>query len=380
MSDTLQPGLPESQQEAHPRAAYVLGYDSFAIWREYQEYCRQPDVWSRLSGAFPGALESLLQSRLALAGVLSPNVFNGMPPLVEDLFRQGEELGPGPVDDAAAKATAQHIQRLRAKLAFKSQEQGQAPGIGHWRDLRILLDRGLDPRSRLGRWYTFGVKLGGYRLGLYDPGFEVPRISIGTGQEPDFSPVLNAASELPEEDRARIPALESMVGLAPSLEARGQESYFAEYIRDNAWLQASASQGIPIATPSGLADALDIYLREELTKLYEQSSKPDVDAARPVWEKAKYELSWNGGSIKTVRPIADHVIAVLDAFEAAKWETRIPDPLPDVPDQVGSQRLNDTVKSLNFKLTMIRFHADGTGRGITWEALHLPETSCDLPL
>jgi hypothetical protein len=91
------------------------------------------------------------------------------------------------------------------------------------------------------------------------------------------------------------------------------------------------------------------------------------EAGKPVWNYKRSELSLNGEVIKRVtRPsVAANVIKVLDSFEAAGWPDRIDDPI--VPGDW--QKLNDTVKSLNKHLIRIRFHADGSGRGITWRPI-----------
>jgi hypothetical protein len=38
------------------------------------------------------------------------------------------------------------------------------------------------------------------------------------------------------------------------------------------------------------------------------------------------------------------------------------------PNGVADVRLHDTIKSLNEKLSGIRFRSDGTGDGVIWEA------------
>jgi hypothetical protein len=70
---------------------------------------------------------------------------------------------------------------------------------------------------------------------------------------------------------------------------------------------------------------------------------------------------------------------VLAAFQVADWSERILDPLEWEPGLDPTERLRETVKSLNRGLTpgTIRFHADGTGAGIRWEPvaeekIHLP--------
>jgi hypothetical protein len=60
------------------------------------------------------------------------------------------------------------------------------------------------------------------------------------------------------------------------------------------------------------------------------------------------------------------VVCIIDAFQELDWPERIDDPLPNGQN---SQRLNETIHSLNERLRFIRFRADGTGCGILWEPL-----------
>jgi len=63
-----------------------------------------------------------------------------------------------------------------------------------------------------------------------------------------------------------------------------------------------------------------------------------------------------------------NVIKVLDQFEEDGFPARIDDPLADPRAPSKDQaRLHETIRSLNNKIRFIRFHADGTGKGIRWE-------------
>ncbi|HEX3655210.1 MAG TPA: hypothetical protein VHV55_05370 [Pirellulales bacterium] len=95
--------------------------------------------------------------------------------------------------------------------------------------------------------------------------------------------------------------------------------------------------------------------------------------AKPHWNRQSGKLLFNDRVVKTIRRlgIATNVVPVLDAFEELGWPERIDDPLPGGAD---SQRLQDTVKSLNSGLDQeLHFRADGAGRGFVWE--HLPGDS-----
>jgi hypothetical protein len=68
--------------------------------------------------------------------------------------------------------------------------------------------------------------------------------------------------------------------------------------------------------------------------------------------------------------------AVLKAFEAAGWPECILDPLDAADGLDAKERLRETVKSLNKKLTpgTIRFHANGNGGG-RWEIVKKEENA-----
>lgn len=86
---------------------------------------------------------------------------------------------------------------------------------------------------------------------------------------------------------------------------------------------------------------------------------------RPVWHRDRLELSVGGTVVKKLRSanVARSICRVLDAFQELAWPARIDDPLPGGSDP---QRLREVVRSLERNLTLIRFNADGTGRGIVW--------------
>lgn len=87
--------------------------------------------------------------------------------------------------------------------------------------------------------------------------------------------------------------------------------------------------------------------------------------SKPKWCKETRQLLYRGQVVRTIkRPLqAKNIVAVLDMFEAENWPPRINDPLLGGRCQL---RLHATVNSLNNGLSMIRFHADGSGEGFAW--------------
>jgi hypothetical protein len=80
---------------------------------------------------------------------------------------------------------------------------------------------------------------------------------------------------------------------------------------------------------------------------------------------------WQGERVKSLRYDAANQRLVLDAFEEEGWPQRIDDPLPPRKRHSRKKRLRETVEALNKGLhpPHLRFHGDGTGQGIRWEAV-----------
>ena len=112
-----------------------------------------------------------------------------------------------------------------------------------------------------------------------------------------------------------------------------------------------------------LPDSELARLRREFNLLPMQ---PDNQAAKPVWNATTGQLLFRGTVVRRCRgrSVARNIFQILDKFEDAKWPSRIDDPLPGVSDP---QRLRETVRTLNLGLQMIRFFADGDGKGVIWE-------------
>lgn len=92
---------------------------------------------------------------------------------------------------------------------------------------------------------------------------------------------------------------------------------------------------------------------------------------KPTWDESRHLLLWGTRLLKRLRREAETQRAVLAAFEAVGWTERIDDPLEAEPDLDAKERLRETVKRLNRGLAegTIRFHTDGTGRGVRWKVV-----------
>jgi hypothetical protein len=84
----------------------------------------------------------------------------------------------------------------------------------------------------------------------------------------------------------------------------------------------------------------------------------------PFWNADLCELHYNGQVVRDIRRTAVKPIRLLEAFQEERWPRRIFNPLPPTAD------LREAVRTLNAKLTLIKFECDGSGEGITWRPLN----------
>lgn len=90
-------------------------------------------------------------------------------------------------------------------------------------------------------------------------------------------------------------------------------------------------------------------------------------ASTPYWDRDACKLYLGEKVIRTVRGlgVSRHIVAILDAFELARWPTSVEDPIPTVTAQ-DPESLRHAVASLNENLTDIRFFCNGSG-GVRWD-------------
>jgi hypothetical protein len=91
----------------------------------------------------------------------------------------------------------------------------------------------------------------------------------------------------------------------------------------------------------------------------------------PHWDAACRVLCVGGKVVKQFRVPAANQELILAAFEELGWPPHLDDPLPPVADLECKRRLRDTTSRLNHnqRHRLIRFHGDGSGRGLRWELL-----------
>jgi hypothetical protein len=93
---------------------------------------------------------------------------------------------------------------------------------------------------------------------------------------------------------------------------------------------------------------------------------------RPDWQADVHELWYLGQRVKKFRHPAPHQELILTAFQEQDWVRHIFDPLPGLRDgQDPRRRLRDAIRGLNdyHENPLLRFHSNGGGDGICWEAV-----------
>ncbi|MFM8531547.1 MAG: hypothetical protein ACKOD2_18105 [Ilumatobacteraceae bacterium] len=111
-------------------------------------------------------------------------------------------------------------------------------------------------------------------------------------------------------------------------------------------------------------DALVAALPPESRAAAEHAALRARREAVPSWHKGLGELRYRGEVIRAVKPEAENLRTILDAFELDGWPSEIYDPLR--PDE-KSDRRRRAVGTLNNGLRGIRFSSTGGGRRIAWK-------------
>lgn len=128
-----------------------------------------------------------------------------------------------------------------------------------------------------------------------------------------------------------------------------------------------------ILTPAGVAansDGQNRNLTANSCHTNYSKNGHGLSSSLPIWDCDARKLFFRSVLVKWFKWRAANQEVVLSAFQEEGWPSRIDDPLCPRPDQDPKRRLSDTIKCLNQKQTneVIRFHGDGSGEGIVWEA------------
>ena len=106
-----------------------------------------------------------------------------------------------------------------------------------------------------------------------------------------------------------------------------------------------------------------LLLRQQIR---EPLGKTD-SAPRPDWDSDTGKLSFQGVVVRKVGARAKNVRCVLGAFQKKNWPNRIDIPLRATRKSSKSKVVRNALSNLNRQLSALKFHGDGTGKGICWE-------------
>jgi hypothetical protein len=131
------------------------------------------------------------------------------------------------------------------------------------------------------------------------------------------------------------------------------------WMQQNPWFANMISMGYPMAARGQLMH-VDLLrkLKDELVEAINQQP------AKPTWNRETGKLMFRGQVVRRVRSLAGRIRPILNTFEDAVWVDRV-----EAPSEYDPQTLRETVAQLNKGLKSIRFWADGSGRGVIWEAV-----------
>jgi hypothetical protein len=115
------------------------------------------------------------------------------------------------------------------------------------------------------------------------------------------------------------------------------------------------------AARKGLAELSEPWPHQQ-ARIHRQPSSGRGES-KPRWDDERGELIHEEKVIRRVsRGKAVNVVRVLQAFEAVGWPSRVPSPFGN-----DWEKMHETIRSLNKGLQVIRFRADGTGKGVLWD-------------
>lgn len=280
-----------------------------------------------LAGALPGGVLAVLYDCLDQIEHFCREVSS---PRAPDLPPQGFAFPTHLPSSTTWLATAERREQLLDRL-----DRHLAAGVGR--------------APEVARWFRLGDAIGGWEGATTASAAEGPlghvvRLAqeIAASGTP-WLPSIQRLASLVAGEGTPAPLLVRLVGLLPG-----------ELCRAN----PSRLDDDPHFLPKVIA-WVTAGIEEDLATLVQEDAA--VGRPTPRWDGAR--LWYRGEVVRKVRVgKAENVVAVLTAFEEASW----PDTIP-YPGEGDYQELHYTVRSLNKHLKALRFHADGTGRGIGWK-------------
>src|SRR5262245_40108787 len=104
---------------------------------------------------------------------------------------------------------------------------------------------------------------------------------------------------------------------------------------------------------------------------FDSAAMASFSQTLPHWDQQRRALWLGEILVKRFRVPADNQELILVAFEEQGWPARIDDPLPRNGVADPGERLHGAIRRLNGcqAQKVLRFSADGRGKGIFWEAI-----------
>ena len=110
--------------------------------------------------------------------------------------------------------------------------------------------------------------------------------------------------------------------------------------------------------------------RHRLIEEIGESTPQNTDKRVPQWNAATGKLFWENRLVRKLRILKkpSNIQIILNAFEAAGWPERIPNPVR--PGLAPPVQVHETLRSLNKNLKAIRFHSQEGAGAIHWSSEH----------
>jgi hypothetical protein len=250
--------------------------------------------------------------------------------------------------------------------------------LEHLTDLAIPATSSNRPLYTLGaamgafHWQADSLPLGGVRCMDHPVYGAIQWVENPVVTLPDLLPVVDAARGLSTTDLQEIPAAREIVRHGRKLSELGPRSFLKKIVlacgkKTGDEFRSSPLQDVPLicefidTLSATIESALELATNPGEAKF---SHEALAGIQKPRWCKEDRKLRVGEITVKEVRSIAFNVIQVLDEFEKQDWRQSIIYPVK-CESENQSQRMHDTIESLNYHLILMRFHGDGMS--IAWE-------------
>jgi hypothetical protein len=217
--------------------------------------------------------------------------------------------------------------------------------------LPVLLRSAVPANSPLLSWLNLGQAIGEF---IYNDPAPCNHPAIA------FRPVADAVRRLPKAERGAIPELKELSALIDR-RGSGSEAGLRQAYVDRLAMNWFDWYGKPWPNSPWFwreIRSLHKLIEEHLLRRKKTVADERLDHV-PRWDSASGVLMFAGKVIREVGVQAANVRNVLDLFEKNKW-------CAYVETAYAGEVKKDIVKSMNRRLTAIKFHGAGSPKGISW--------------